>query len=631
MNTNKPTVFISYNWGSDKIANELESNLSEFACVKRDKSSVDAWESLVQFMNSIREQDFAVLIISDKYLKSVNCMYEVMQLMKDNTWEQKVMFIVEDSACGIYNTEKQLDYIGYWENRGKELSESIKKHDPAAIAEQSNELKKVNMIKLQIGEFMGKVKDVSNPDINLAVDAVVNRVNKLSHRLDVVNSSGNSSNDVFTNNISILSPEMSIELLKNDPQMLQISLGAIANSLNKPLDVLPNGYKPHVDIRNGKAIITSVPENDIAAKKYPQRIKGEFLFTDINKNDKSVQDILKRSALEQTSIPIKVVSMQKFIGDMIDPFQQAFQEQMKQSRFEIVPPKPLEYIVDIGIESDGVFYKGIIMKQVPVKVEDNIVRFESDPELPDENGNKGLGFRITYHTDTQALDFNYKYIRCSWDGMKQYMLFMKAATADKTLYAALRDRDYNMFEATLTTPLYNSDEGNIDFTLAFIKDIRLIEAQFYVEFDWNIDYSDDDISLISFVADSVRGKPQEVRWSEFTVNGVLHPEKALLKAIGDDSDQDKNDKIKTLIDNLSMDFKFGFHEETDIIIGNVTLQNVVIQYEFETAHISNIREIIDSYGYDEFITDLDSGKNMGQVELLIAPGSSDKATRIIVC
>ena len=64
-------------------------------------------------MNSIRHQDFAVLVISDAYLKSTNCLYEVMQLMMEEQWDQRVMYIVTDDAHGIYDAAKQLDYVGY--------------------------------------------------------------------------------------------------------------------------------------------------------------------------------------------------------------------------------------------------------------------------------------------------------------------------------------------------------------------------------------------------------------------------------------------------------------------------------------------------------------------------------------
>lgn len=172
----KPTVFISYNWGSEKTADELETRLETFAEVRRDKTSIRPWGDIVEFMKSIRNQDFAVLVISDAYLKSDNCLYEVMQLMKDEQWDKKTMYVVETDARGIFDTTKQFDYIEFWEKQENELEEKIKRHDPAKVGPQIEELNKIKKIALNISEFMAKVKRVSNPEESKVVDEVVKRV-----------------------------------------------------------------------------------------------------------------------------------------------------------------------------------------------------------------------------------------------------------------------------------------------------------------------------------------------------------------------------------------------------------------------------------------------------------------------
>ena len=158
----RPTVFISYNWGNSDIADDLEASLAPYAEVKRDKKSVGAWSDLVEFMKSIRQQDFAVLIISDAYLKSDACLFEVMELMKDEHWDDRVMYVVTEDAHGVYDTKKQLTYIGYWKDKETELAEEIKKYDPAAVTSQAEELKKFTQIALNIGAFMSKVKQVNS-------------------------------------------------------------------------------------------------------------------------------------------------------------------------------------------------------------------------------------------------------------------------------------------------------------------------------------------------------------------------------------------------------------------------------------------------------------------------------------
>lgn len=92
----KPTVFISYKRDKSDIVNKLEVNIGGRAEIKRDTEEIGAWESITTFMKSIRTQDFAILVISDNYLKSVACMYEVIQLMKEDDWLSKTMIMLAD-------------------------------------------------------------------------------------------------------------------------------------------------------------------------------------------------------------------------------------------------------------------------------------------------------------------------------------------------------------------------------------------------------------------------------------------------------------------------------------------------------------------------------------------------------
>ena len=174
----KPTVFISYNWESDDIADQLQKKLMVSATVVRDKSSLKPWGDLRDFMKSIRQQDFVVLIISDKYLRSAACLYEVLQLMKDEEWDKKVMYLVTDDAHSLYDVSEQLNYIQYWDNKASELRGKLKNIDYAAAAEQARELQKYELIRLNIGDFMSRVKNRSNPNIQDGIDAVAAIISK---------------------------------------------------------------------------------------------------------------------------------------------------------------------------------------------------------------------------------------------------------------------------------------------------------------------------------------------------------------------------------------------------------------------------------------------------------------------
>lgn len=172
----KPTVFISYNWGSNEIADQIEERLSTTATVLRDKTSIAAWGSIVDYMKKIRETDLVVVIVSENYLKSTTCLYEIMQLCKDDNWISHSMFIVEESAKEIYKPIGRLKYIKYWEDERNQLKEALDGFDPALITAQAEDLKEIEMIQLNINDFMKDVAKRNNPELEKAIDAVEQRV-----------------------------------------------------------------------------------------------------------------------------------------------------------------------------------------------------------------------------------------------------------------------------------------------------------------------------------------------------------------------------------------------------------------------------------------------------------------------
>ena len=131
----KPTVFISYKRDKSDIVNKLEVKIGGRAEIKRDTKEIGAWESITTFMKSIRTQDFAILVISDNYLKSVACMYEVIQLMKEDDWLSKTMIMLADDI-NIFGTKEQLVYIKYWNDEYNNVSELIKSLPPETVSSQ---------------------------------------------------------------------------------------------------------------------------------------------------------------------------------------------------------------------------------------------------------------------------------------------------------------------------------------------------------------------------------------------------------------------------------------------------------------------------------------------------------------
>lgn len=162
---NNKTIFLSYNWHDRQIADRIDKHLSTLSniTVKRDIHDIGTWKSIREFMKSIRNQDYAVLIVSDYYLKSKNCMFEVTEVMKERAYGERIFPAVVE--CGIYDPLKRAEYISYWQQECDKLETTIRGLDPANATELTVELKRYKSIAASIGEFLGMVAERNNPDI----------------------------------------------------------------------------------------------------------------------------------------------------------------------------------------------------------------------------------------------------------------------------------------------------------------------------------------------------------------------------------------------------------------------------------------------------------------------------------
>lgn len=77
------TLFLSYCQKDSDIANLIETGLAPHingkAKISRDIRDVEYHESFKKFMQTIETHDFVIMIVSDHYLKSRNCMFEVLE------------------------------------------------------------------------------------------------------------------------------------------------------------------------------------------------------------------------------------------------------------------------------------------------------------------------------------------------------------------------------------------------------------------------------------------------------------------------------------------------------------------------------------------------------------------------
>lgn len=157
-----PQIFISYSWTSKKTADKIFQDLTFVGFnVIKDDQNIKYTDRISDFMKRIRESDFALLLICDNYLKSINCMTEVMQLKKDdNIWDKILPVVFKDAK--IYSPIDRIQYVNYWQEKSLSIENALRMLDPINATAIYQELKSYKEITQNIDEFLTTTKDKLN-------------------------------------------------------------------------------------------------------------------------------------------------------------------------------------------------------------------------------------------------------------------------------------------------------------------------------------------------------------------------------------------------------------------------------------------------------------------------------------
>ena len=195
---NETKLFLSYCQKDSCIADLIDKKLGpqlKYTKITRDIRDTNYKDSFNEFMNSIDQHDFVLTLVSDKYLKSRNCMYEVVQTLKSNKYKDKLHFIIisdqdkkyysesDDIGAKIYDVLGQAEYIKYWKTQYEDISENITQvNDPSLTVKLSEELNIIKKIQIDIQEFMAYLKDAKGITFSEMMDSsfkdIVECINK---------------------------------------------------------------------------------------------------------------------------------------------------------------------------------------------------------------------------------------------------------------------------------------------------------------------------------------------------------------------------------------------------------------------------------------------------------------------
>ncbi len=129
-------IYLSYGWGgeSDAIVDKIYESFKEKGYnIIRDRKHLEYKGNIKDFMQSIGKGKYVITVISDKYLKSENCMYEMLEIKNRGDMNDRIFPVVLGDAR-IYDELERIEYIKYWEKKGGTTGESGTIKDPVQIA-----------------------------------------------------------------------------------------------------------------------------------------------------------------------------------------------------------------------------------------------------------------------------------------------------------------------------------------------------------------------------------------------------------------------------------------------------------------------------------------------------------------
>ena len=163
-------VFISYAWGGEReeIVNQIDEALQQRGIkIIRDKRDLGYKGSITGFMERIGQGNCVILVISDKYLRSPNCMFELVEIAENKEFHDRIFPVVLGDA-DIYDPVKRVEYVKHWEIKRAELAEAMKSLDPANLQGIREDMDLYDRIRDKVSGLASTLKDMNTltPDMH---------------------------------------------------------------------------------------------------------------------------------------------------------------------------------------------------------------------------------------------------------------------------------------------------------------------------------------------------------------------------------------------------------------------------------------------------------------------------------
>ena len=159
-----PRVFLSYCHADASKARKIEEDLDSTGIdIVRDERALGYSKDIESYMKMIRTTDYALVLVSDAFLHSANCMFEIHEFLKDENHRDRVLPVIlkdyVDEGIGkkgadIYMPEGAATYVKYWEERETTLRKQLAGIDISNLMHFARELTLIQSITKTVADFI---------------------------------------------------------------------------------------------------------------------------------------------------------------------------------------------------------------------------------------------------------------------------------------------------------------------------------------------------------------------------------------------------------------------------------------------------------------------------------------------
>ena len=170
--------YVSYAWGDDRspegrLREEVVDRLCAAAAVQghqilRDKNMLSLGEKISNFMKRIGEGGRIFVILSDKYLRSPYCMFELSEIWRTSRQEGEVflkrirVYALPDAK--IFRPGDWADWAIYWKLEHDALESRARQHGTVVLGEQGHRrLMQMRTFYNQVSDILGTLADIIQP------------------------------------------------------------------------------------------------------------------------------------------------------------------------------------------------------------------------------------------------------------------------------------------------------------------------------------------------------------------------------------------------------------------------------------------------------------------------------------